>query len=369
MRITLQNDLSKVLFRDDNILKHVPGLKNLTIMMDFYPTSSPIDVADHNGTGGVFEAVLECGHQLQSLTYEVLGRGSSISGDIEGLDSTINNNNNNNNNGCRGIELLKRSPNLKHLKAVIHRQRYPEALQQMVKTYSSGQHPSCLEHLELLRLEGSRGQAALKELLQVSAQSTGLKTFSLDLSCVSATVLTTLLEHHATSLEKMVEIDSMGLSADNVCSLLTKCPRLKHVEASIWSDGPWLQDVLQSPWICADLRNLHLKVRPRSMWSSWERGGGRRSNDQDVKERIPEPRKQFWLQIGALKDLECVHLNLDPTHPLSTDLLTIEREDLEPLIGLRRLKEIRIPHGNKFMGVGVKEELQRRRPGLRIVYN
>ncbi|KAK3822884.1 MAG: hypothetical protein J3Q66DRAFT_437324 [Benniella sp.] len=369
------DDLTLGLFRENNILQRMPALKNLNIKSDFYPESNSTE------SNGVFEAVLECGLRLETLSYEVLRRvsfpktvreESRQEMTSETLDTQLWTGltllDIHDRGGCRELELVRRSPNLKCLKARFHDgyARYG-ILQQLIHHYLSG-HSSRLEHLEISCLHGQEAGMILKQLLEICAGSSGLKTFCFLQSFVPFTTVNELLSYHAMSLEKVVILNLISTRpvSNDLHRILTECPRLRHFEISVWRDETWLQDLVQSPWVCDDLRILHIEVAPRLPSATFARPLNGISSRDDDENHGALIHRQFWRQIGDLGKLEKLHLDILYSNRASTELFSIVDEDIEYIAGLQRLEELKIPRGQRFMSATVQESLQQRRPCLHI---
>lgn len=373
LRIALQTNLYRGLFRENNILERLPALRNLAILNDTYP--DPI-TAESNG---VFEAILDYGSQLESLTYDVSESRSSWVKEADERESIPYTEHGaptwtrltflsvHDEEGHRELELLKRCPQLRHYKTRAE-SLYDDckSIKRLIQHCSTTpDHLSCLEHLEMARMVGPSSEATLNELLRVSARSSGLKTFCAMNSAASETVTKTLLAYHGKSLEKLVMLGTKWIGTVYLCQMTTICPRLRHLEISMWDLGPWLQDLVKSPWICTELRTLRLTARPQDPMVS----AGQvptRDEDDDDEDVTEAPWRQFWKQIGALEHLESLRLRLEQVHPTSTKMFVMEQEDIEHLCNLRRLRELHVPSGQSFMSDGVHKELRRRLPRLRL---
>jgi hypothetical protein len=378
LQIDLRRHLSGILFRGQNFLRLMPSLKNLAILDDRYP------YAKGSQSNGAFEAILECGSQLETLTYQIFWGGSdrAVSGSEPdedayrdakpwtGLSSlTICGY-----DGWRELELVKRSPNLRRLNARFKKMNCDSVLLQMALHYQSG-HPSRLEHLELSHLRGQRAQTALEMLLQSCARTTCLKTISLYESYISEITTEMLLTYHGNTLEKVAMANSNWINPYDFCRMFTMCPQLKHLEATGRGDKLWLQHLVQSPWACMDLRTLNLTIIEETLsYYGGEPAGmssGERAStveDPTNNEPVAEPQRLFWRKIGMLKNLGSLHINTATPHSTGTKLLSIVDADVEHLCRLTRLWELRIPSDQDFITDAVKEELHRRRPGLRVIY-
>ncbi|KAF9927281.1 hypothetical protein BGZ65_006869 [Modicella reniformis] len=372
LQIDLRRHLSSSFFQEDNILRYIPALTNLAILDDRYPYSAGPK------SNGAFEAILECGSQLESLTYQVFWGGSSDSLNNRGLNQeddsktiqtwprltslTISGY-----EGYREIEFVKRCPNLKQLKAFFKKPNCFKVLHQMAQHYLSG-HPSRLEHLEIMHLQGQQTKAALEELLRVCARPhAGLKTFRIHSSCMYETTFKTLLTYHANSLETLAAIGSKWANPFDLCLLFSMCPRLKSFEGVVDGCQLWFQDLVHFPWVCNDLRTLRLTIcQNDSSFTKYQAVSPR--NTADEHQRVVSTQRQFWRKLGMLKNLELLDILMITRDPSLKKMLSIVHEDLDHICGLKRLREIRILPGEDFMSNDVKEELQLRRPGLCIHY-
>lgn len=381
IQIDLRKHLSSVLFRDGNILRHMPALKNLTILDDRYPYSQG------SPSNGAFEAMQECGSRLETLSYQIFWPGlcSTANNRVDldqddgrkdpqlwtGLSSlTLSGY-----DGWREVELVKRCPNLKELNALFKEFTSCNVLGQMAQHYSSG-HPSCLEHLTVSYFRGGPTPTALEELLQACAGTTGLKTMGFSLSYLSATTAQTLLQYHGNTLEKLTMVRSHWAHPLDLHRLVTTCSRLRHLVTTVDGGKPWLRFLVRSPWACTDLRVLHLTIcqdiipqyggEPHESSSGDEAALERDPGDDN--EHVASPQRQFWKQIGALKSLESLQLKVDAKRSSFSSHLTMEQEDVEQLCGLTRLWELQVPSGPSFMADATREDLRQRRPGLRIAY-
>ncbi|KAK3822924.1 MAG: hypothetical protein J3Q66DRAFT_330442 [Benniella sp.] len=393
LQIHLHERLESVIFDEYRVLRRLPELKNLAIMSDVYPDDSFGVKAN-----GVFEAILECGPRLESLTYHVLcssvgrrGTGTATETGVE--TATVPSEENNpqplwmnltsltiyDELECRAIELLKHCHNLKQLKVqFLYGLNRHRVLEYMAHQYVLGV-LSSLEHLEITGVQGSQGPMALTLLLRacaipysplpVSPSSSsllshsslssyeGLKSFGLVHSDLSAGVIWALMTFHAKSLEKVIVLDTVQPGSFEPSHFLTHCPRLRHLETSVWGGQTWIQDLIgQSPWVCHHrLEILRLTICQVDMRRF---GGGSPSKDWQ---------RQFWRQIGELTNLEILDLAMAQAHPPFPRIISVMREDLEPICGLKRLREMRILQWQQVMTPAVLEELQTRRPWLRIL--
>jgi hypothetical protein len=369
LRFHLSDPLDHTLFRERNILEHLPELKHLSILNDRYP------VASSTKSNGVFESILAYGSQLESLSYEVLYGGpilevGCVGADISCTDSppwtnlaslTIHDI-----DGRRESELLKHCSYLKHyMTKVDFRRNGYESLHQLAHSATTD-YPLCLEHLEVSQMQGPWTAGALDDILRASAGSPGLKTFSVIHSGVSDMTMKTLLTHHAVSLEKVVMNNVPWTSPSDLLVLLTACPQLRHLETAMWSEKPWMKDLVQVPWKCFELQFLHLKTRQRGRTPSgtviqWD------PSEYDADSiKSSSPQRQFWSRIGALKKLRSLHLNTESRHRSYPKPLSFLREDIKYLCGLKQLQEFQIPPWPEFMSTTVKDELLLKRPGLLV---
>ncbi|KAF9982399.1 hypothetical protein BGZ65_002916 [Modicella reniformis] len=372
LQFHLHDQLDHNLFRKYNVLEDMPALKNLAILNDRYP------VASSSSSNGVFEAILECGPRLDSLSYEVAWGGAilevgCVGSNIQSMASepwNLSSLNIYDKDGRREMELLKLCPNLRQYKTrVDFRRNAYESLQQLTQNYKAG-HPSCLEHLEISLMQGPWTAGALEELLRVSGESTGLKTFNVLHSGVSESTMQTLLVHHAKTLEKVVMNNVPWPNPGDLELLLTTCPRLKHLEIPVWSETPWLHNLVKTPWVCKDLEILHLKTRQRCRTPSGAKMPEIASEEEDEEVAFTKgeisPQRQFWNRLGALKNLRMLHLNSESKHRTLPRIISIVHEDLESLTKLKLLQEFEIPPWEEFMNPAIKEELQLRRPDLHV---
>ncbi|KAF9984187.1 hypothetical protein BGZ65_000833 [Modicella reniformis] len=379
LQLHLYKNLYQILFHEQNILRRMPALKHLVIMFDQYPYSTDID------TYGVFEAILECGSQLESLTYEVSGKRPRNTAKVESHATTsrvtqpwmaLSSLTIHDQGGLRGAELVRRCPNVRHFKANLDTYDIGSALLQLAQHHSSG-HPSCLEHLEISSVVGTQVLAALEKVLKVCAESSKLKTFNFPSSCMSTTMMDTLLTYHAISLEKLVLINPTWADRLDSCRLFRLCPRLRHLETVVWSDMSYMQDLVRSPWVCTDLRFLHLTVRQGGSKWKWGEGAWEWVDDLSAAtseyqgvptnpEQVMAIQRQFWRQLGELEKLETLHLELKSTGTRFGKHFSIEHEDIDKLGGLRRLMELWVSQEVDFMSAPVKKYLKRRIPRLRI---
>ncbi|KAG0227995.1 hypothetical protein B0O80DRAFT_445646 [Mortierella sp. GBAus27b] len=301
---------------NNNILARLPALRNLTILNDRYP--------DATHSNGVFEAILEYGSQLTSLTYEVTEKRPKSVRDAEGRDAALDMDQETvvwpnmkalsvrDEDGHRELALLKRCPHLQHYKARGDRNDDNKALEVLTRHYAatgsgvetglgigrsidtsaaaaatttetmktmtrktrtigrigidSTTTTTGLEHLEMTRMTGPMIEASLVELLKVSGTkkySSGLKTFCATEAAVSETVTKTLLDEHARSLEKLVMIGTHWKGPFYLCQMVSRCARLRHLEITMWDIGPWLHDLVKATWICTELRVLRIRARPQ----------------------------------------------------------------------------------------------------------
>ncbi|KAG0221160.1 hypothetical protein BGX31_010127 [Mortierella sp. GBA43] len=383
LRIDLRRHLSGILFRGNNFLQQMPALRNLAILDDRYPYSQG------PRTNGAFEAILGCGPQLETLTYQVFW-GSSSKSESSALEpgqeecctdvqpwTRLSSLTICGFDGWREVELVKRSPNLRRLSALFKQLNCDKVLRQMAQHYRSG-HPSRLEHLEVSHLRGQQAQAGLQELLEASAETSKLKTVCFYVATLIPTTARTLLRHHGAWLEKLVMVNSNWVHNFDLSRLVTSCPRLKHLETSVGSSSRrWIQNLVRSPWVCTGLRVFHLTICQeitslyRSESSECETESEmamvvatKRSNDGE--ECAASPERQFWRQIAVFKDLGSLRINVEPRLPVVP--LSVEDEDVDQLCALTRLWELRMPSAQDFIADAVKDNLRQRRPGLSIVF-
>ncbi|KAF9979414.1 hypothetical protein BGZ65_006621, partial [Modicella reniformis] len=375
-QIHLNNRFDQTLFREQNILRRMPALKELVIVNDHYPdTTNP-------ESNGVFEAILECGPRLESLRYHIFADGlasedpsTNINNDALPLWPRLSSLDIDDVDG-RGMVLLKRCPNLKQFKTsadyFCYRLDDYRALQPVSQHFISGDGDfSLLEHLELSCLQDPWASHALDDLLQIRNRSSNLKTLKLNIWSISTTMIDILTTRHGTFLEKLDLNVSEGISTHNLGLLLTKCRQLIHMKVYVRNGEAGLQELDEfSPWICIDLQSFHLKFRSRSiddlmdmMTSFFGVTGFNHVTAESVACISPE---RFWIQIGALKNLRALHLDTEPKTPPFTKALSIEHKDIEHLCGLRRLLKLVIPLDQEFISNDVKENLQLRRPHLQI---
>ncbi|KAF9979413.1 hypothetical protein BGZ65_006620 [Modicella reniformis] len=213
--------------------------------------------------------------------------------------------------GLRAVELVKHCPNLRYLRATLgnHFNR-DNMLHQLAQHYTSG-HPSRLEHLEILKMQGPLPVVAMDDLLKACAWPSGLKTLRLYRLHVPGSTIRALSTYHAKSLESLLLIDCNAISSSDLSCLVTKCSQLKCIEVCVKVNEPWLQDLVRSPWVCADLRNIRMDAIPGDtpLPESEEVVSTMSSND-DNEERIALVQRRFWSQIGALKNLKTLQLKI-----------------------------------------------------------
>ncbi|KAG0245294.1 hypothetical protein B0O80DRAFT_430015 [Mortierella sp. GBAus27b] len=367
LRFHLHDSLDHALFRENNVLKRMPGLKNLSIMNDRYP------VASSTKSNGVFEAILGCGSQLESLEYEVLWGGSILEVGCVGssigyqddmpwsnLESLVIHDK----DGRRESELLKHCPNLRSYKTKVDFRRNGfETLHQLART-ATAETPLALEHLDISLMQGPWTAAALDDLLRAPAGPSGLKSISVIHSGVSELTMNTLLTFHAATLEKLVMNNVPWSTPNDLKILLTSCPRLKHLETAIWSDIPWLHELVEPKWNAPELEVLHLKTRQRGRTPSgtmiaWDPKEANCTNSSS-------PQRLFWNRIGSLQNIKTLHINSESRHRTHPRIIAVVREDIAHLCALKHLEEFQIPPWEEFMSPEVKEELQSKRPELHI---
>lgn len=206
-------------------------------------------------------------------------------------------------------------------------------------------------------MHGSRGQAGLTRLFRVCAEygSLGLKSFGIVHSDLSEPMIWSLMTFHAKSLEKLIILDTERVGSFDPTLLFTSCPQLRHLETSVWGGRTWIQDVVGSPWVCTDsLRILRLTVCQEDM----KRFGG--GSPSTIWQRL------FWKRIGEVENLETLDLEMAQAHPPYPRIISIVQDDLDPICALKRLRELRVLQWQESMHAAIKEDLQRRRPGLSI---
>lgn len=405
LQIHLHERLESMIFEEYRVLTRLSELKNLAIMSDVYP-----DDSFGMKSNGVFEAIMECGSRLESLTYHALcstvarrsrGIGAGTGAETATGAETVPPEENNNPGPLwmnltsltiydelesRAIEILKRCPNLKHLKAqFLYGLNRHRVLEYLAHQYALGV-LSGLEHLEITGMQGSQGPMALMLLLRACAlpysplpvsssplpvssspslplshsSSTsykGLKSFEVVQSDLSASVIWALMTFHAESLEKLIVLDTVRPGSFEPSHFFIWCHRLRHLETSVWGGQTWIQVLIgHPPWE----RHHHLEILRLTICQVDIRqfGGGSPSKHWQ---------RQFWRQIGELTNLEVLDLAMAQAHPPFPRIISIMREDLEPICGLKRLKELKILQWQQVMTPALQEELQTRRPGLRIL--
>lgn len=396
--LTIQVDrcLCTALFGEHNFLRHLPALRDLTIRGDVYSA---------NGPNGVFEAILECGSQLTSLSYQAVWGNSKTRMNDEStqgqeqwprlLSLTIDDA-----TGFREEELLKRCPNLTTLKTTVDfmnlRPQGYKALQPIARHFSSkgegGGDISRLRHLEISNTCESRDLDALNQLLKVDpSMSSQLQTLSLHLRGIPCMTLDLLAAHHARCLRKLVLDIALGVSGYQLGMVLSRTCQLRHVEVSLSQEG-WLQGLMQSSWACGDVRTLHLTICSQTssrlanylndmdmsttsttttatttttttMTMTSSSNGFMNERTTRTTESDGLLQRQFWMQVTSLTNLELLQLDTDKSC-YSIKTLSVVQEDIEQLCELRYLRELRLPGLDSN---DVMEQLHRRRPRLLVV--
>ncbi|KAI8357742.1 hypothetical protein B0O80DRAFT_445718 [Mortierella sp. GBAus27b] len=376
--VHLPRDLGDVLFHEHHILSRMPGLRNLHITSDTCPNNHSV------GSGDVMDALAECGPQLETLEYSVFCNERMH---IDRMDSGASNQcigSNNvqlwtrlsslvllDNHGHRDVDIVSRSPNLRRFRTGSAQSQH-ELLQLLIRHHMSG-HPSRLEHLAMPFMRGSRTQDALEAFLKICADSTRLKSISIHQVLATISTIDALSTYHGESLTDVKVGGSWTDSGSNdsgLSRLFTKCPQLRRLELRVVSDKSSFQDLVRTPWACVHLRTLVLSLyrnisRPSGSQST-PLPDGQPGHDHD---HITQPQRQFWKQIGRLKHLEELFLDQSQKGSTQASLGSIVCEDIEHLYSLERLRELRIPREQEFLGPVVQKQLTSRKPdGLRIVF-
>ncbi|KAF9366839.1 hypothetical protein BGX34_003939 [Mortierella sp. NVP85] len=408
------------IFFDLNILRVLPELKRLTLMDSFAVNND------------AFDEILACGPQLQELNYQISllmprttvrdENGTSKKKEKEHGSVVIANTTNDcspmmwtkltsltvsDQVASRATELIERCPNLKTLYMRLWNDDNTEAILRQLLWHRSMGYPSRLEHLRLYRL--LKNGSLLVDLLQVCNESSRLKTFWIDSCVASHKVMTELLKFHAESLEKVVlmfplhEGKKSGTGSgskgrrSSVQDLLVLCPRLRHLEVGL-SDKVYMEDLVQSPWVCRDIEHLELQINGRGMMADRQEEGeedeeealssssSSSSSDGDLpfgpcfgEESLTaqtavdldvniELQRQLWQQIGALTLLRKLHIHADMNVDKGTSTLSVTHGGLEALCKLHRLVELKVSRGKHILTDSDREILLQRMPNVRIIH-
>ncbi|KAF9363519.1 hypothetical protein BGX34_003916 [Mortierella sp. NVP85] len=401
LRIQLHEDLGYPLFQEHQILRHLPALKHLAILRDTYPDSLCGE------SNGVFEALLESGHQLESLVYHVSSRGLEIMTHNDSMCShmwtEVTSLEIRDSAGHRGMELMKRCPSLRRLKMDFAQGAdNHEMLRQLVQNYDAGHTPS-LEHLEILGMVSNNAQLALLMLIRLSAGAMQLKSFSISRSIINELLIEIVVACYVESLETLIIVNPDQESSYEISTPFTSCTRLKHLEVSVEDDKPWIESVLESPWVCTQLRILRITIRSASSTGSNSTSitatpatatpttttavatttatattnasstttttTTPTTEDSSSSPNMASQQRLFWKQLGLLHNLETLSIDMPQTDVAFCKSLSIVEEDLESLGSLDQLQELQIPKKEGFMTTALVKALKEKRPKLNISYS
>ncbi|KAF9982398.1 hypothetical protein BGZ65_002915, partial [Modicella reniformis] len=185
------------------------------------------------------------------------------------------------------------------------------------------------------------------ELLQACAGSLGLKTLKFNRFHVPGSTIRALSTYHGHSLEELILTDSNGTSSSDLSLVVTNCPQLRCIEVRVKVNGSWLQDLLKSPWVCTDLRKLRLELIPTFQplpplpppsvfddLSTVNFFPSPSPSSSDNEELVELMQRQFWSQIGALKNLKILQLSIGLKGIPWSDMLSMVQEDIDHICGL-----------------------------------
>ncbi|KAF9964806.1 hypothetical protein BGZ70_005915, partial [Mortierella alpina] len=158
-------------------------------------------------------------------------------------------------------------------------------------------------------------------------------------------VIPFLLKYQGDTLEDFELEGCAELSSLNQQAILTRCKQLKryHVTAyPIYGNvGFDVGDVLKEDWVCTELRELHMTPV----------GGSAHS---------PSDARRFYQQVGRLKKLEQLALDVNPSKDVASDPwdhtwdLTLSRGWLGEMMGLKNLRSLSL-EAEFSMGIGQAE--------------
>jgi hypothetical protein len=282
-----------------------------------------------------------------------------------------------------------------------------EMLRQLVQNYDAGHTPS-LEHLEILGMVSNNAQLALLMLIRLSAGAMQLKSFSISRSIINELLIEIVVACYVESLETLIIVNPDPESSYEISTPFTSCTRLKHLEVSVEDDKPWIESVLESPWVCTQLRTLRITIRSASSTgsnstsitatpatgtpatataaavatttataiatattndSSSTTAITPTTEDSSSSPNMASQQRMFWTQLGLLQNLETLSIDMPQTDVTFCKSLSIVEEDLESLGSLDRLQELQIPKGEGFMTTALVKVLKEKRPNLNISYS
>lgn len=411
------------IFFDLNIVRRLPELKSLALTDSFAVAMN------------TFDEILACGPRLRELNYHIsllmpgsFDCGTSGSVSTRGIKAKEKEQGTHGTKdypamwtrlisltvsdqvGSRAIELIERCPYLRNLYLKLWNDDNTEAILRQLLRHRSMGYPSRLEHLRLYRLR--KEGHLLADLLRVCNESSRLKSFWIDSCVASHEVMTELLRFHARSLEKVVLMfplhegrRSKGKKkTSSAQDLLASCPSLKHLEIGL-SDKVYMEDLIQSPWVCQGLEHLELQIMGRGATTDrcqeeqerQEAEGGEEEEEElsspssssssdessygrcygiesspvpavvDLDENI-EVQQQLWQQIGRLSQLRKLHIHADMSVGKRTSTLSVTHGGLEALCKLKRLVELKISRGKHILTDLDREMLSQKMPNVRIIH-